>query len=61
MHSEVVDQIKLASELTREKLDNNARISVHNFIVNRIHTRDSLNEMRSEHDQVAQEDFYWKI
>ena len=61
MHSEVLDQINLASELTRTKLESNARVSVHNFIVNRIHTRDSLNEMRSERDQLAQEDFYWKI
>ena len=58
---EVLDQIELASKLSQRKLEHNARTCVCNFIVNRIQVRDSLKLMALEEDQVAQEDFYWKI
>ena len=47
--------------MIKQKLDTNARFSIHNFIINRIHTRDSIQEMFKDQEKDSDENFYWKI
>jgi hypothetical protein len=58
---EVVEQIDESSQMIKQKLDDNARFSIHNFIINRIHTRDSIQEMYKDQEKDSDENFYWKI
>ena len=47
--------------MIKQKLDANARFSIHNFVINRIHTRDSIQEMFKDQEKDSDENFYWKI
>ena len=61
IYQEVLDQLEEASQMINRKLDNNARFSIHNFVINRIHTRDSIQEMLKDEEKDSDENFYWKI
>ena len=61
IYQEVLDHIDEASQMINQKLDNNARFSIHNFVINRIHTRDSIQEMLKDEEKDSDENFYWKI
>ena len=47
--------------MIKQKLNANARFSIHNFVINRIHTRDSIQEMFKDQEKDSDENFYWKI
>lgn len=47
---DVLWQIKTVSELMKTQISVNDRITIYNFIINRIHARDTLKEIINEKD-----------
>ena len=58
---EVKSQIEMGAFMAKSALDLNTRISVYNFLIHKIHSRDFLSEMKKDENYFLQEDFYWKI
>lgn len=61
IHKETLEHIDIALSELRLRCDRNARNSLTNFVLCKLHIRDQLSLLMLEEDEATQEDFNWSI